>query len=237
MSPVKKLIRSAEEGDLPAVRQLIADNPELVNATGDHSVTALHAAAEKNQAEAATILLDAGAELETETTWGMTPLQWAANMGSGEVGSLLISRGAHLNLWAAAGLGLVEEVRSFIDSPGQLKPGAEQKQHRQRIDGEWETIPAPSDFKEAISDAFYIACRNGRTEVASILLGHGASVDALGFFGGAALHWAAINGHAETVEFLKENGARLDLRDEQFQSTPAEWAKEGGHEELAARLK
>ncbi len=237
MSPVKKLIRSAEEGDLPAVRQLIEDNPELVNATGDHRVTALHAAAEKNQTEAAAILLDAGAELEAETTWGMTPLQWAANMGSGEVGGLLVSRGAHLNLWAAAGLGLVDEVQSFIEPPGHLKPGAEQKRHRQKSDGEWEIIPAPSDFKEAISDGFYVACRNGKTEVARILLGHGANVDSVGFFGGTALHWAAINGHAQTVEFLKQNGARLDLRDEQFQSTPAEWAKEGGHEELAARLK
>jgi ankyrin repeat protein len=68
-------------------------------------------------------------------------------------------------------------------------------------------------------------------------LGQGANVDACGFFGGTALHWAALNGHGGTVEFLKQSGARLDLRDEQFQSTPAEWAKEGGHDELAARLK
>ncbi len=236
MSPAKQIIRAAEEGDLQGVRQLLSEDPSLVNATGDHKFTPLHAAAEKNHAAVAEALLDAGANLEAETTWGMTPLAWAANTGNGEVAELLLSRGARLNVWSAAGLGMADRVRSFFAAPGKLKPGSAQKRHVQRLDGEWETLPAPDDCKEAISDGFYVACRNGHTEVARFLLEQGADIEFRGFFGGTALHWAAINGHRDTVTFLLENGASKTVLDEQFNSTPAEWAEEGGQTELAEAL-
>lgn len=236
MDHLKEILRAADEGRSNEIRKLLAASPELVNASGDHCVTPLHAAAEKDQLEAARVLIEAGADLEAETTWGMTPLEWAANMGSRRVGQLLLSAGARLNVWSAAGLGLLERVESFLDGPGRLKPGAAQARHHQLLNGEWEKLPPPDDFREAISDAFYVACRNGHTEVGRFLLAQGADIGFRGFFGGTPLHWAAMNGHRETVEFLLESGARRDLRDNQFKSTPREWAKETHHDEIAALL-
>lgn len=48
------------------------------------------------------------------------------------------------------------------------------------------------------------------------LLERGTSVDAKGVFGGAGLHGAALNRHAETVEFLASRGAGLAIRDVRF---------------------
>jgi ankyrin repeat protein len=195
-------------------------------------VTPLHAAAEKNHISLVQTLLDAGAEIEAITTWGMTPLEWAANMGSGAAAAVLLTRGARLNLWSAAALGMVDAVNGFIEATGKLKTGAAQNRYSQQLNGDWETLPPPTDFTEAISDAFYIACRNGRTEVARLLRGYGADTNFRGFFGGTGLHWASINGHADTVEYLLEAGADTALRDTEFEATPAEWAAEGGQDAI-----
>jgi ankyrin repeat protein len=64
-------------------------------------------------------------------------------------------------------------------------------------------------------------------------LDHGAAIDAKGVFGATALHWAAINNHRDVVELLVRRGASLDLCDARYNSTPAGWAREGGHIELA----
>jgi ankyrin repeat protein len=236
MNATRQIIRAADEGDADRIRALVADDPELARAKGYHNITPLHAAAEKNHVDAVRALLDAGAELEAETTWGMTPLQWAANMGSAQAGALLLERGARLNIWAAAGLGLINAVKSFIADAGTLKPGAAQNRCAQNLDGEWQTLPPPSEFEDAVSDAFYVASRNGQTEVARYLLELGADVNFRGFFGGTGLHWAAINGHRETVEFLLSRGADMTLKDEQFQSTPREWALEQQRDDIAQLL-
>jgi len=236
MDEVKEMLTAAEQGDAARVRELLARDPALAKAKGEHDVTPLHAAAERGRAEIAALLLEAGAELEAETTWGMTPLEWAANMGRREVAEVLLAHGARLNLWSSAGLGMLEAVKSFILGPGKLAPGAAQDRYHRTADGGWEKDPPPREFREAVSDAFHAACRNGHTEVARFLLEQGADVNARGFLGGTALHWAAGNGHRETVEFLLAQGARRDLTDTEFGATPRQWALEFHHTGIAELL-
>lgn len=237
MNDAREILHAADAGDLPRIRELLARDPELVRAPGEHRVTPLHGAAEHNHPEAVAALLDAGADCEAETDWGMTPLEWAANMGSEAAANLLLDRGAKLNVWSAAALGRLDDVKSFVASPGALRPGAAQKRHYQHPDGSWSALPPPEDFTEAISDALYIACRNGKTEVAAYLLDLGANINQRGFFGGSGLHWAACNGHRKTVELLLARGADKDLRDQQFHFTPREWATEFHHDEIAELLR
>lgn len=240
-SEVDEVLAAAGRGDAARVRELVAASPELADACGSYHKTPLHLAAEKDHREVAAALLEAGARLEVETTWGMTPLEWAANMNSQAVGRALIGGGAHLHLWAAAGLGMLEAVEGFFApdasvGEGSLRPAAFKPEHRQQLDGSWADDPADYDEAELISDSFYIACRNGHTEVARFLLGKGADIDHRGFWGGTGLHWAAGGGHLETVRFLLESGARTDLLDEQHHATPHRWAAELGHHEVMALL-
>jgi len=142
-----------------------------------------------------------------------------------------------LNMWCAAGLGMLDIVKSFWDGPDTLKPNAGQTRTRELGDGTWGKAAPPASYAELVSDAFYIAARNGHMEVAKFLLGKGADINCRGFFGAPGLHWAAINGHKAMVEFLLEHGADATLQDQQFNSTALGWAMEGKQHEIAELLK
>lgn len=201
----------------------------------EYGKTGLHWAAETDQVQAAQTLLDSGADIEAKTSWGATALDWAATMGSVGVGDLLVARGASgFTLIVAAGLGKLEEVKSIVAS------GVDLNAHRRRGAPELPNDDWPADsahiLHDVLSDAMYAAARNGHTRVVEYLLDQGAMIDAKGIFGATALQWAAINGHRGVVELLMTRGASLSIRDARFNSTPAGWAREGGHIELAALL-
>ena len=235
----EEMLQAAQRGDVAKVRQLLASDTTLANAKGAHNKTPLHWAAEKNYPELAELLVTAGADIDAEVSWGMTPLQWAANMGSREVAQILLAHGAapQLNMWAAAGLGMLDVVQSFWDSPNTLKPCAGQTRTRDLGDGKWGKAPPPESYAELVSEALYIAARNGHVEVAKFLLEKGADINCRGFFGAPGLHWAAIHGHKAMVEFLIGHSADLTLRDQQFNSTALGWALEGNQTEIADLLK
>ena len=250
----EEMLKACQQGDLTRVRQLLASDSTLVNARGSHQKTPLHWAAEKNNAELAKLLVSAGADLNAEVSWGMAPLAWAANMGSREVAEVLLAHGARpqLNMWCAAGLGMLDVVESFFDGSNRLKPDAGQTRSRDLApqpgksgqhgdpdlgDGQWTKTPTPQNHHDLVSEAFYIAARNGYLAVAKFLLERGADINQRGFFGAPGLHWAAIKGHKAMVEFLIGHGADLTLRDQQFGSTALGWAVEGKQEEIAQMLR
>jgi ankyrin repeat protein len=218
------------------VARLLAADPGLARQAGAHAKTGLHLAAERDQVEAARLLLDAGADPGALTTWNATPLDWAATMGSVRVADLLLARGAGpLSLLNAAALGRQDRVRDL------LADGSDPATHRRRdapgqADEYWPEGSAHIRG-DVVSDALYAAARNGHTATVAWLLDQGADVNAAGVFGGTALHWAAINGHAGTVQLLLARGASRTARDGRFDATPAGWAEEGGHRELAAMLR
>jgi ankyrin repeat protein len=233
---VTDFLDAVKNGDADAVAAALLRNPDLTRFAGDYDKTGLHWAAELDRVEVARALLDAGADIEALTSWGATPLEWAATMGSRGVGDLLLTRGARgLTLVVAAGLGMLDVVRARIESgmdlSGEQRPGS-----YRAADDEW-PLDSAHRLGDVVSHAMYAAARNGHTPVVDYLLSLGASVDAKGFFGGTALHWAAINGHRSTVDLLVGRGARLDLRDARFDATPADWAVEGGHQAIADRLR
>ena len=211
MTQQDDFLNAVKQGDGPTVEELLRQQPELITVADEYDKTALHWAAEKDHAEIARVLLDAGADIEAKTNWGDTPLKWAATLGSSNVAELLLGRGASgFTLIVAAALGKLNDVKTMIGSAPDLSN---------------------------VSNAMYGAARNGHTEVVKYLLDQGAAIDTRGFFGGTGLHWAAINGHRETVELLIARGASREIRDEQFDSTPEGWAVEGGHTEIADLLR
>jgi ankyrin repeat protein len=204
MTPVEEILKASERGEVSKVCELIGLDRRLANSKGTHDKSPLHWAAEKNHREIAELLLMAGADINAEVTWGMTPLQWAANMGSRDVAEALLAHGAQsqLNMWCAAGLGLQEVVESFWMSSNHLKPNAGQTRSRDLGNGQWDKKPPPESYEELVSEAFYIAARNGHVGVAKFLREKGADIDCRGFFGAPGLHWAAMNGHKSMVESL-----------------------------------
>lgn len=227
---------AVKRGQTQIVEDLLRSRPELVRFGDKFDKTGLHLAAETDQVEAARLLLDAGADIEAVTAWGATPLDWAAAMGSTNVGDLLLARGASgFTLIVAAGLGKLEKVKAIISASADLSA------HRRRGAPESPDDHWPADsahiLGDVLSDAVYAAARNGHSEVVEYLLDHGAVIDAKGVFGATGLHWAAINGHRKTVEILIARGASLIIRDERFDSTPEGWANEGDHADIEELLR
>ena len=88
------LIEAARNGDVEAVRSLLAEGAD-VNTTPGDGMTALHWAAERRHAAVADLLLAAGAEVEAKTRLGgYTPLHLAGRGGHGPIVSALLDAGA-----------------------------------------------------------------------------------------------------------------------------------------------
>jgi ankyrin repeat protein len=85
-----------------------------VNATfqGHHSETPLHWAANSNDVEALDALLDGGANIETRggVIGGGTPIDDAVAFKQWKTAQRLVERGAHVNFWHSAALGLIDRV-------------------------------------------------------------------------------------------------------------------------------
>jgi RNA polymerase sigma-70 factor (ECF subfamily) len=229
---IADIIEASKRGDVAEVAKLLGENRSLANAKGDYDKTPLHWAAEKDHREIAELLIASGADVELQTSWGATALEWAATLGSKSVGRVLLERGARgMNLFIAAGLGILDVVASYFANG---KPGPEAGRGP-RSGEEASNIPPDSAVMtgDAVSDAFYIACRNGELAIAQLLLANGADINAKGYFGATGLHWAAHNGHGDVVRWLLDRGADPNGRDSKFHATPAGWATENEHRELA----
>ena len=226
---------AARRGDADTLARALDRDPEALHALDEGGGTLLHVAAGNDDVPIAALLLSRGADLEAEARWGYTPFEWAAAMASDRVAAFFLERGAdRLNLWTAAALGRLDDVRACFDG-GRLRPDAGRSPRPGADVSGW---PADTPYRsgDRLSDAFHIAARNGRRDVAEYLLARGAAVDATGYFGATALHWAAVAGREEIVRWLVENGADVTVRDPKFGSTPAGWAREGGALALAEFL-
>ena len=116
---------AAMNGDLEAVRSLLADDANVNAAQGD-GMTALHWAAFGDDLDLARLLLDTKADVTVSTRVGaLSPLSIAATNGSMPMISLLVEAGADANvasetgatpLMAAATSGNVDAVQALLDA-------------------------------------------------------------------------------------------------------------------------
>ena len=164
-------------------------------------VSSCHPAKAGLQAALAELLLDYGAALEGRGSKWHSAVMTALTFGYLGTAETLVRRGAPLNeLVPVAGLGRLEDTV-------RLLPAAD-GQSRQM--------------------ALALAAQHGQVEVVRLLLNAGEDPNRYnpdGFHSHSTpLHQAICSGHAEVVKLLAERGARLDIRDTLYQSTPLGWA-------------
>ena len=218
-------VQVVRRGDVPALRQLLADNPALASARlrdhgdrtllhiatdwpghypnvgatiaalasagadvnapsiGDHTETPLHWAASSDDIEALDALVDAGADIEARgaVIGGGTPLSDATAFGQWKAARRLIEHGAHAQMWEAAALGLLPELRKYLD---QTQPSTDNVTH-----------------------AFWCACHGNQPEAAALLLANGANINWLGYDHLTPLGAAERSGGNELVDWLKARDA------------------------------
>lgn len=86
--------RAAYCNDLRTLETLLDEKPGLIEAEEDHGWRPLHSACHMGSLEAATLLLDRGADHRPGNLNGNTPFLLACQQGCPAVVSLLLSRGA-----------------------------------------------------------------------------------------------------------------------------------------------
>jgi ankyrin repeat protein len=142
----------------------------------------------------------------------------------------LVERGAAVDLVAAAGLGRVDLMESFVGRGGDLAAGAHRLVHYSQC------RDRPGTDDEVLCLALVYAAMGGHRDAAVWLLERGADPRARARFDHAAtaLHWAALRGHRDLVELLLERGADPSLRDETYDAAARGWAEHAGHTAVAA---
>lgn len=178
-------------------------------------VSSGHPAAAGLQVALVETLLDFGAAVDGRGAGDWTsPLMTALAFGYRDAAEALAGRGARVDsLAAAAGLGRLEDARR------RLATAARDDRHR----------------------ALALAAQHGHAEVVRLLLDAGEDPDRFNPKGNhghsTPLHQASLSGHLEVVRLLVERGARLDIRDTIYGSTPLGWAVYGGQTAVAEHLR
>ncbi|XP_065877553.1 serine/threonine-protein kinase 12 [Euphorbia lathyris] len=116
--PGVRLMYSANEGNLDGIRELLDLNVD-VNFRDIDNRTALHIAACQGYADVVGVLLDNGAEIDTQDRWGSTPLADAMHYKNHDVIKLLEKHGAK-PLMAPMHVNHAREVPEYEICPDEL---------------------------------------------------------------------------------------------------------------------
>jgi len=131
------------------------------------------------------------------------------------------------NVAVAAGLGRVDLLQDMVS---KTRPPVALKG----------TIPVMygqhPDATRAVELALVFAATAGELEAAALLLNRGVDPNAWFLHRLTPLHEAAWGSHLEVVKLLVKSGARTDIVDKQFDTTPVGWAAHGGHQEVVEYL-
>lgn len=216
-----QLLAAIEAGNTQSVVQLLRSRPAIAKAHGPEGQTPLHAAAQFNDPNLGVVLLAFGADPYAKFGESAhTALSWAVVCNSIEFAKSLVRLGAKPDFYCAAGIGSVDDVRSYFDDAGELLPDASKSgSSRFAADGSRLPCPPPTSV-EQISDALYMACRNGQAEVVRFLLTKRPDLTFQGFMGGTPLHWAYFGGSKAVVDLLLAAGADATARNNDLGCTP-----------------
>jgi len=238
-------------GDEAALRRLLEAEPSLVRArsTREHRATLLHYVSANgvesyrqvtppNIVAIATILLDAGSEVDAEadvygggsTTLGLVATSAHPRAAGVQIAllQLLLDRGARMekpNL-AGNGHGAVTaclandcpEAAVFLADRG-ASLGLVEAAGVGRIDAvrSWfdsSGTPRSGLDAETIHYAFRMACFYGRNDVVEYFLGRGVDLAGHSGDGQTGLHYAAMGGKLETVKLLLAHRAPLEAKNQ-----------------------
>src|SRR5215470_9480300 len=183
-SPVELFKAAVKAGDVDHVRQLLRSYPVLMSKINEpmfgFGSPAVHIA--RANLDLLDLLLAHGADLNARTSWDKGGFGVLEQVEPDEAAPL-IARGARIDVWAAANLGMMAELAALIAGEPSLV-------HAKGGDGN-----RPLHFARTI-------------EIARFLLAHGAEIDALDDDHDSTPAQHLIGEHPHVAAFLVAQGAR-----------------------------
>ena len=188
--PMDALAGAIKANDVPAARAVLDENPDLRSKLNDampggaFGATPLLAAVHRRNRQMIDVLLRAGADINARSHW------WAGSFGvlDGDHGlaPFLIERGAMVNAYAAARLGMLDKLRELVAANPEVV-------HERGGDGQ---------------TPLHVAAN---VDVARFLLDRGADIDARDIDHESTPAQYAVRDRPAVARFLVERGCRADV--------------------------
>jgi len=235
------LIEAVKNRDSRAAATLVANEVD-VNARQPDGTTALHWAAQWDDASTADLLIRAGAHADVANDYGATPLSMAALNGSAPMVERLLESGAPPNtalpsgetaLMTAARSGSVEAVRALV-AAGADVDATELAMGQTAL--MWAVAERHMDVVRTLVESganagarsasgftpLLFAARMGDRDLVRFFLERGADINEAADDGATPLVVATVRGHAELAEWLLDRGA--DPNKDTIGYTALHWA-------------
>eukprot|EP00730_Choanoeca_flexa_P001857 TRINITY_DN10815_c0_g1_i1.p1 TRINITY_DN10815_c0_g1~~TRINITY_DN10815_c0_g1_i1.p1 ORF type:complete len:579 (+),score=82.62 TRINITY_DN10815_c0_g1_i1:109-1845(+) len=239
---------ACHHGQLMMVKDMLSRDDTLINAMDKFGKTGLHSAVFGGRYEIASMLLDAGANPNAMSQYGITPLYLAIRRNELRLIDLLKQHGARLDderalpLILSSSYGHTDTV-SYLLSTGEVDVNRFAKLARpNRNNAAAMAMMGPVGARGAqgrvVTDArpsLSAAAANGHLEVVRLLLAQGAECNLADSIGWTALHAACRRGHLDVAQELLQHGAAINQRSNRG-LTPLHAAAAEGQDEVVCML-
>ncbi|MFC1781263.1 ankyrin repeat domain-containing protein [Planctomycetota bacterium] len=208
-------------------------NPDVVKLliNADDDVSELHKAALRGDILRLQSLLNEGADINIPDEFGITPIEYALAAGQNDMVNFFIENGVDLNrnsswmgrsiLHLAARAGLIDIVQILIDRevPLDTLSAYGTPLHEAAMGGHKdivelllsEGIPIDSADRSGRTP-LYRAIYKNHVDIVQLLIDKGTDVNPSGY-SDTPLYIASINGYAELANLLRQNGAKMTMRE------------------------
>lgn len=212
----QELFEAATAGDLSRVKEMLHHDPSLARAKDQNGVSVIMKATYYGKKDVVTALLDSGVDLDV--------FEAAATGQTARLRELVANDASLVNAYSPDGftpLGFAvffsqpENVKALLDAGADVN------------------LPSRESMKVT---PLASAAAAKQTELARVLIAHGANVNARGATGHVPLHEAAANGNVELVKLLIDSGADRNAKTDDGK-TPLDFAIEYKRDEVVDLLK
>ncbi|HEU4768617.1 MAG TPA: ankyrin repeat domain-containing protein [Pyrinomonadaceae bacterium] len=212
----QEFFEAATGGDVSRVKEMLREDPLLVNATDENGVSVLMKATYYGKRDVVDILLEYGFELDVFQAAALGQTQRIVDLVAKDPSlANAYSPDGFTPLGFAVFFGQAETVRALLASGAEVNAASRESMR---------VTPLAS------------AAASKQTEIARVLIAHGANVNAVAASGHIPLHEAAATGNVELVRLLIENGANVNAKTDDGK-TPLDFATEYNRPEVIEILK
>jgi len=248
------LMHAAGKGD-PSIAEALCEaganvQQKATDAGTLEGCTALHLAAMFGREEVTHLLLRKGAERNAKAMNGLTPLDIASANKMAGVVAILKAAGAKEPSESVVPKQVIRPLPGKATESGQalLKPQTKptsfeelcEASARGVLGGAKAALLAGADVNGREQSKGFtplmIAVDNAHTEVVTLLLGHGARLDATNKLGNTALHVAAFKPDTSLTKFLLEKGAPVNAQNAELRTALMVAASNGNKPAVALLL-